>query len=336
LNNGLNVYGDKLEIIEMTFNKLIALFILTVISVTVLNVPLSADENQNDVMINFDITVPHDSLTIGDDIIIYIRVDYPADIELTSPSDQIPSETFILKSGPKVKSKTRKNRRYDSYTYVLTTFETGALEIPAFEFFWYDQSGNQHSVLSPTKPIFIKSVLPADTSGLDIKDIIGPKSLPKRWWLYVLIGLLIAVIIFAVYLLHKRKMKAIEIPKVPAEPPYDIAIRELTRLKEKDLPGKGKIKQYYIELSNIIRRYIEGRFNICAVEATTYELKKVFKHPELSKEKSLDALNFLTRADMVKFAKFIPAFHVPSGDYELVKGFVVTTKPMEKEVEVVK
>lgn len=322
--------------IGTTFNKLISLLILTAVSVTVLNVPLSADENQNEVPIKFEITVPHDSLTIGDDIKVHIKAAYPADIELTPPSDQIPSEVFILKSGPKLKSKTRKGRKYDNYTYVLTAFATGALEIHAFEFFWYDSLGNQHSVFSPAKSIYIKSVLPADTSGLDIKDIIGPKPLPIRWWPYALIGLLIAVIIFVVYLLHKRKMKAIEIPKVPAEPPYDIAIRELTILKEKDLPGKGKIKQYYIELSNIIRRYIGGRFNIDAVEATTYELKKVFKHPELSKEKTSDALSFLTRADLVKFAKFIPASHVPLGDYELVKGFVVTTKPVEKEVEVVK
>ncbi len=318
------------------FKKLTIFFILIAVSVIAQNAPLSGDENQDKAPIRFDITVPQDSLTIGDDIIIHIKADYPSNIKVTPPSGQIPDEVFVLKSGPEVKSKTRKGRKYDDYTYVLTAFTTGVLEIPSFEFFWYDSLGNQNVVSAPTKSIYIKSVLPADTSGLDIKDIIGPKALPKRRWPYILIGILITVIIIVVYLLHKRKMKTIEMPKVPIEPPYDIAIRELTILKEKDLPGKGKIKLYYIELSDIIRRYIDGRFNIDAVEATTYELKKVLRHPELPKEKISDALSFLTRADMVKFAKFIPSPHLVRGDYELVKKFIVETKPVEKEVEVVK
>ena len=318
--------------IKKTSKHVIVTFIITVASVYSLNVTSLADVEQTDIPIKFDIVVPHDSLTIGDDIKICIKADYPVNIELIPPSGQISDDVFVLKSGPDVKSKTRGGRRYDNYTYKLTTFETGHLGIPAFEFFWYDSLGTQNSAFSPKKAIFIKSLLPADTSGLDIKDIIGPKPLPRHWWPYILAGLVLLIIVALGYLLYRRKIKAIEIHRVPAEPPYDIAIRELTLLKEKDLPGKGKIKQYYIELSNIIRRYIEGRFNINAVEATTYELKKIFKHPELSREEALNALSFLFRSDLVKFAKFIPESHIPIEDYEQVKGFIITTKPVEEEV----
>lgn len=287
MNNGLNESGDKFAMIRTVSKKIVVLFILMVVSVFSLNVPVLADEEQSANPIKFETIFPQDSLTIGDDIKIHIKADYPGNIELTPPSGQISDDVFILKSGPEVKSKTRGGRKCNDYTYTLTAFETGALEIPAFEFFWYDSLGNQHSVFSPTKPIYIISRLPADASGLDIKDIIGPKPLPGWWWPYIIIGFVILMLVALAYFLYRRKIKAIEIPQVPPEPPYDIVIRELTLLKGKDLPGKGKIKQYYIELSNIIRLYIEGRFNIDAVEATTYELKKVFKHPELPREKAL-------------------------------------------------
>lgn len=127
-----------------------------------------------------------------------------------------------------------------------------------------------------------------------------------------------------------------EIPSAPPEPPFDRAVRELALLKEKDLLGKGKIKQFYIELSDILRRYIEGRYEIAAVEATTYELKRVLRHPELPSEKTQEILTFLGRADLVKFAKFTPTPEFPENDYEFVRGFIIATKPIEIAVEAVK
>jgi hypothetical protein len=106
-------------------------------------------------------------------------------------------------------------------------------------------------------------------------------------------------------------------------------------LKEKDLTGKGKIKHYYTELSETLRHYIEGRFGINAVEATTYELKKMFKHPELTPEQAREALVFLGRSDLVKFAKYVPEIEIANADYEQVKNFVTTTKPAEISAKMV-
>ena len=112
-----------------------------------------------------------------------------------------------------------------------------------------------------------------------------------------------------------------------------MAVRKLNELKDKQLPQKGKYKQYYIELSEIIRYYIEGRFEIKAVESTTYELKRIFKHPDLSRDQIMETLDFLSRSDMIKFAKNVPTAEMPDKDFEQVKNFVVSTKPVERPVE---
>ena len=309
------------------------LYIVTAIFLLSVAVPLSADDEQSESPINFEVSVSADTLTIGDVFTVRIDADYPEDIKLSEPSGKAATGAFILKSEPEIKSKTRKSRKYDEYTFTLSVFETGDLEIPVFEFFWYDSEGNQNVVKSPTRNIYIKSILPADTTGLEIKDIIGPKPLPRHWWPYIIAILVAAAVGVFIYWLYKRKMKAVEIPQAPLEPPYDAAIRQLTVLKGKDLPGKGKIKQYYIELSDIVRYYIQGRFNIIAVEATTYELKRSLNHPDLVREKSSKALSFLSRTDMVKFAKHTPEQNFIAEDYDLVKDFVVTSKPFEKPVE---
>ncbi|MCD6163339.1 MAG: hypothetical protein J7K40_13145 [candidate division Zixibacteria bacterium] len=288
-----------------------------------------ADEDQPESPINFNVSISQDTLTIGDAFTVNLTADYPEELKLSQPTIKAAQSSFILKSEPVIKTKTRNNRKYDEYTFKLSAFDTGELDIPAFEFFWYDKDDNQHTTSSPSKKVYVNSILPADTTGLDIKDIIGPKPLPLRWWLYVLIGLAAAAVIIAIYLLYRWKMKGMILPEAPPEPPYDIAIRNLIQLKDKNLPAKGKIKQYYIELSDIIRQYIQGRFDIIAVEATTYELKRKLKHPELPRDKSAAVLSFLNRSDMVKFAKHLPDSNIIDEDYDMVKDFTIATKPAE-------
>jgi len=313
--------------------KITRLYLLTALLILAVALPLSADDDPVESPVNFDVTISTDSLYIGDDFTVRINADYPEDIKLSEPAAKAAEGAFILKSEPKLETRTRNGRRYDEYTFKLSAFETGELGIPIFEFFWYDQQENQHTAKSPSQKIYVKSVLPADTAGIDIKDIIGPKPLPRRWWPYVLIALVIAAVGAVVYWLYRRKMKAVDMPEIPPEPPYDIAIRSLILLKEENLPGKGKIKKYYSELSEIIRYYIQGRFDIIAVEATTYELKRRLKHPELPKDKKTTTLDFLNRSDMVKFAKHIPGSDVIDRDYDLIKDVVVSTKPIEQPVE---
>ena len=286
--------------------------------------------------VKFGISAPTDTFAIGDEITIKIQAEYPESLKLTPPSGEFADSAFTLKAGPKIESQSRNNKKYDTFTFTLMPFETGEFQTPAFEFYWFDSAGKSHSIIAPQRPVYVKSLLPADTSGVDIKDIIGPKALPTRWWPYVLAGFILIAIAAAWYFLFRRKLQKMEIPSAPPEPPFDRAVRELALLKEKDLLGKGKIKQFYIELSDILRRYIEGRYEIAAVEATTYELKRVLRHPELPSEKTQEILTFLGRADLVKFAKFTPTPEFPENDYEFVRGFIIATKPIEIAVEAVK
>ena len=78
-------------------------------------------------------------------------------------------------------------------------------------------------------------------------------------------------------------------------------------LRDSDLLEKGEIKQYYIEVSEIIRQYIEGRYFIIAMEMTTTEVLEGLTGAELPEEDFQYFSDFLNRCDLVKFAKVIPS-----------------------------
>jgi hypothetical protein len=124
-------------------------------------------------------------------------------------------------------------------------------------------------------------------------------------------GLLILALLFLIlYSLRRRKNNKgfFTLPLKPKEPAHLIALRELDRIKEEKIWQQGKIKLYYSEITDVLRQYIENRFDIPAMENTTDETITTFKYRRsLVDEKSFENLKqILTNADLVKFAKYEP------------------------------
>ncbi|MFQ5753479.1 MAG: hypothetical protein ACE5HI_15930, partial [bacterium] len=78
-------------------------------------------------------------------------------------------------------------------------------------------------------------------------------------------------------------------------------------LKDSSLLADGKAKEFYIQISDIIRRYIEGRYFIVALELTTFEVIEKLKYSDVTPEIVQLIQEFLEFCDLVKFAKYQPA-----------------------------
>lgn len=81
---------------------------------------------------------------------------------------------------------------------------------------------------------------------------------------------------------------------------------ELRRLERRKLWQRGFVKQYHSEVTEIIRRYIERRFGVMALEMTTGEVMHNVKQTAMSVEVQETLFKFLSDADLVKFAKYQP------------------------------
>lgn len=166
----------------------------------------------------------------------------------------------------------------------------------------------------------------------DIRDIKAPLYFPSKLKPF-LIAVLIIIIMSALILLFlflKKKKEVDEMP--PPRPPHEIALALLEMLERKDLITKGKVKEFYTELSYILRRYIEDSFSLRAPEMTTEEfLVTVKDSTELTSEHKRLLREFLAHCDLVKFAKYGPTQGESHESFKSVKDFVEQTKAAEEE-----
>ena len=161
----------------------------------------------------------------------------------------------------------------------------------------------------------------------DIRDIKGAVPLPLGWWW---LWLLPAVVVLgaAVYWLWKRrKLTAAEAAVVPPSA-YEVAIRELRRLREDNPP----VEEFYTRLSDIVRHYLEGQLGLRAPERTTEEfLYEVSQDHSLSPEHR-DLLGaFLQESDLVKFARLRPGEDDKQRAFGAAEKVVEETKPRAEE-----
>ena len=170
-----------------------------------------------------------------------------------------------------------------------------------------------------------------------IKDIKGPVSFPANHFFLIIIAAIasLAALIFLITFFLKRYLKKkTESPFIPREPADQIAYQALAGLKAKDLPRFGKIKEYYIELSDIVRRYMENRFSFRAPEMTTEEFLYFLRESDSLNGAHKNSLKqFLNHCDLVKFAKYGPTGHEIDDSFNFAKKLVDETKPVAEQRE---
>jgi hypothetical protein len=253
-------------------------------------------------------------ILIGDQIKLHLEIEAPKNLGVQFPlvPDTFGNHVEILKRFPVDTLQTSDKERIRLIqSFLITSFDSGVHPIPAFQF-KLQFAGLCDSV--STKPLaFEVHTLKVDyTKGpFDIKLPYNAPLTLKEVLPFILGIILVAAIIFFIFYylrLRKKRTPLFAKPVKPAEPAHIIALRELDRIKVQKLWQQEKIKQYYSEVADTIRIYIQNRYDIQAMEQTSAETIATFKgNSELIDGNSLDQLqHILSLADLVKFAKYTP------------------------------
>ncbi len=207
--------------------------------------------------------------------------------------------------------KVERNSTEPKWLFRLTTIDSGKVFLPPIEFD-YKVKGDTATHKAYTNSLLLNMTgATIDPKG-DIKDIKSPMSAP--WLFEDFLPYLIALIIISVlaggiyYYWRKKKKKRDLLADIKVIiPPHREALTALRVLEEKKLWQQGLIKQYYSEVTEIIRHFFERRWDIIALEMTTDEILMQMKHiPDALKVwKEIDS--FFITADLVKFAKYQPS-----------------------------
>ena len=184
-------------------------------------------------------------------------------------------------------------------------------------------------VITVFLPDEIQSMIQDSITIAPIKPIIEePLKLEDFKLPLIALGILLASIALIYFFRSRKKDPAIHQAAEVQDPAHVIANRQLHELKDKELWQKGEIKLYQSELTHIIREYIENRYEIKALEMTSYEILDAVPQ-EVNKEK---LRNILQIADMVKFAKADPPIDIHSRFMEMAFTIVEETKLIDKPI----
>ena len=148
---------------------------------------------------------------------------------------------------------------------------------------------------------------------------------PRRW-IWAAAGGLAAVAAGLAWWWHSTRLKPQ--PVAPPKPAWDVALARLHELRTRNLPIQGQTERYYVDLSAIVRYYIEDRFGLRAPEQTTQEFLDVAAQSgRLTEGHQTFLAQFLRHCDRVKFARHEPGVVEMEQRLSEVEVFVRETVP---------
>lgn len=222
------------------------------------------------------------------------------------------------------------------FTVPVQAFDSGSYRLPPFEYVTGADTARSNTIELKVAPVSVSAddqisdyAGTADPEDPSVFDWI-PDWVVDYWWI-VLIGLVI--IGAGVYAWHRYRTKGYLIPKKPEPTPYEEAMGRLNNLKGQKLWEQGMEKEYFTELTDILRRYLARRFGINAEEMTSRQIMASLAKNEETKDKRAYFRKILDVADFVKFAKVRPLPEDNIASYESAVRFVNETKPVPKPEE---
>ena len=222
----------------------------------------------------------------------------------------------------------------------VQVFDSGTYRIPPFVYITASDSVESNPLELTVVPVKVGE----NDAISDYKDITDPSDrsfwdwmpdwLYELWWLWILVILAIAA---AIYFgrKYRRTGKFISLPEKPQPKPWTVALDRLERLKAKSLWENGMEKEYFTELTDILREYLFKRFGINAMEMTSRQIMHTLADQTDVKEKRGYVRKILDVADFVKFAKVrpLPADNVAAFDnaVSFVKETIVEAAPAAED-----
>jgi hypothetical protein len=268
------------------------------------------------------------TVTIGTPFRYTLKVDAEKEIELVIPqfAGQIGDFQVIDFGGEPPREE--KGRVLIERWFTLLTYEAGDAIVPGPTIQYRVPGSDLESIAAPDALVIVQSLLdtPEGKQAADVRDIKGPVAVPRDYtplvWIALGVAGLAAAIAALFWLLNRRQQARM----VPPRPAHEVALEALARLHAARLLEGGRHAEFYVRLSAIVRDYLETRFHLRAPEMTTEEfLQAAHRDPQLTPGQRALLGQFLAEADLVKFARHVPAAEESERAYRAAREFVEST-----------
>lgn len=281
-------------------------------------------------------------ILIGEQTTLSVSVVAPMDreVRLALPADTLVSGVEILGVATGDTTMISDRLRQIVYEVTLTSFDSASYTLDHIAALVADQP-----VEVQDQPILMVGTVPVDLEHPDeIRDI-------KPQWLadfvlwdylyyvalfYALMSLIALLFVTIAYFIGRQKKERAAVSAEVTEPlrdPYEEAVEELAKLKDEKLWESDQVKEYYTEMSDILRRYLKRVYGFETGEKTSSEILELFRS-HIGRERMYDDLSrILTTADLAKFAKYRPEMGENVGLLSASRAFVEEHKPKADDKE---
>jgi hypothetical protein len=281
-------------------------------------------------------TLEKNSILIGDQVRLELTVTVPAGSKLQWPMllDTIAPNVEILRKSEIDTVSSGSDKFTLKQVLTITSFDSGTYVIRPV-IFKYNRGGDTLTFFTETLPLRLDVQPPQTDMAQDIKPIKPPLRAPVTFrellpWIGILVLIAIIAGLIYYYLKKKKKQPAPVTSRLSTTvPPYEAAIDALEELRLKKLWQAGRVKEYYSELTEIVREYIELRYPVRAMEMTTGEIYAALRQTEVTASSREKLNQVLILADLVKFAKEQPLPLENEQSLNQCVEFVRETKPVK-------
>lgn len=279
-------------------------------------------------------TADRTSVTVGDPIALTVRLTYPpgTSIRSFSPAASLGSLSLLDRTSGSPRA-TPDGRMEEVTVLKVAAYQLGTVDVPPLEATYVDRMGREDKARSEPLHLQVTSVLkPGETSPADIKPQVVMAERPV--WPVVLLALVLLGT--GIWLWYRRRAKrrpdeVAAAPAVPPRPAHEVAYEELERLLSSGLLEAGRLKELYIELAEILRRYLGARFAVETFEKTTTEILEALRLVRAPVKVTAMASQFFALCDLVKFAKYRPGLEETRDTVQKAYALIDETRPAAAE-----
>lgn len=192
---------------------------------------------------------------------------------------------------------------------ILTSFDSGSYYLPPLIAMIERKSGAVDTLYMEGPTLEVTTV-PIDTATYVIKDLKGQIKYPlkfKELLPWIGLALLLALIVWALvrWITMSRANRTFLGKPIVKDPPHIVALRALDKIRKQKLWQNDKQKQFYTEVTDALRVYIADRYGIVALERPSREMLADLKKQDIEEALYGKMDELFTRADLVKFAKYL-------------------------------
>ncbi len=263
----------------------------------------------------FDATVNRDTLTVGDPVLLSLRISRePGDAAVLLQNEGFLAPFEVRRQVPPAVREMSDGRLEENLAFELAVYQVGVIEVPSLVLHVRTTQGDSGLITSDPIPVIVRSVKPAEM--MDIRDVKPPVDIEAGipGWFWFAVAVLVGVAAGTLWYWKRRIRK----PKVEPPPPPIVWPDEVAKILRMQLVEKGAFKRYYSLLSEVMRRYLEVRVQVDAMECTTSELVQDLRRVSIGEAEVLALEVLLSEADLVKFAKLRPRDEVATKAAETV------------------